>query len=206
VKPKEPQPVTESPANRPTYGPTALATPANFVTMARIMTTPLFIVLVLREDRSWWTFVVGFSIGITDFVDGYLARRHGATRSGAFLDPLADKVLVLGAMFALVANEQFHWALVALIAGRELVISAYRSHAGRLGITVPATKAAKWKTFVQLWAIGFAIIPPIADDAHWIATTMLWLAVALTLQTGVSYLLGARQVAAEQLGRTAPGA
>lgn len=187
----------------PRYGPTAIATPANVITVARILATPIFIAMVVKDNPSWAIFAVGFTIGITDFVDGYLARRHGATRSGAFLDPLADKVLVLGGMFALVANGQFHWAPVAIIAIREAAISAYRSSAGRQGITVPATKLAKWKTFVQLWAIGFAIMPPIANDAHWIATTTLWIAVALTVQTGASYLLGARRVAAEQLGDAA---
>jgi CDP-diacylglycerol--glycerol-3-phosphate 3-phosphatidyltransferase len=189
----------------PTYDPTAILTPANVVTVLRILTTPVFIVMVAGSDPSWATFAVGFAIGITDFLDGYLARRQGATRSGAFLDPLADKVLVLGGMFALVANGQFHWAPVAVITVRELAISAYRSRAGRQGITVPATKLAKWKTFLQLWAIGFAVIPPIAEDAHWIATATLWIAVALTVQTGASYLMGARRVAAEQLGGgTAP--
>ena len=131
------------PEREPMYGPTALATPANFVTVARILATPIFIVMVARNEPSWATFAVGFVIGITDFVDGYLARRHGETRSGAFLDPLADKVLVLGGFVALVANGQFHWAPVTIIAVRELAISAYRSRAGRLGITVPATKLAK---------------------------------------------------------------
>lgn len=186
--------------DRPTYGPTAIATPANFVTIARILATPAFILMVVNNDPSWATFVVGFTIGITDFLDGYLARRQGATRSGAFLDPLADKVLVLGGMYALVANGQFHWAPVTIITIRELAISGYRSRAGRQGITVPATKLAKWKTFVQLWAIGFAIMPPIASDAHWIATSALWIGVVLTVQTGASYLTGARRVAAEQLG------
>ena len=182
----------------PTYGPTALATPANFVTVARILATPVFVLLVATRDPAWVTFVVGFIIGMSDFVDGWLARRQGVTRSGAFLDPLADKVLVLGGMFALVANGQFHWAPVALIASRELTISAYRSHAGRRGISVPATRVAKWKTFVQLWAIGFAVIPPIAQSVHWIATSMLWLALALTVQTGITYLLGARKLSRAQ--------
>ena len=173
----------------PTYGPTALATPANFVTVARILATPVFVLLVATRDPAWATFAVGFVIGMSDFVDGWLARRQGITRSGAFLDPLADKVLVLGGMFALVANGQFHWAPVALIASRELAISAYRSQAGRRGISVPATRVAKWKTFVQLWAIGFAVIPPIAHSAHWVATIMLWLALVLTVQTGITYLL-----------------
>ena len=177
----------------PTYGPTALATPANFITVARILATPVFVLLIATRDPAWSTFAVGFIIGMSDFVDGGLARRLGDTLSGAFLDPLADKVLVLGGMFALVANGQFHWVPVAVIAARELAISSYRSHAGRRGITVPATRIAKWKTFVQLWAIGFAVIPPVAQSAHWIATTTLWVALALTLQTGVSYLLRARK-------------
>jgi len=178
----------------PTYGPTALATPANFVTVARILATPVFVLLVARREPSWVTFAVGFAIGMSDFVDGWLARRQGATRSGAFLDPLADKVLVLGGMFALVANGQFHWLPVGVIALRELVISGYRSRVGRRGISVPATKMAKWKTFVQLWSIGFAVIPPIASSAHWIATSALWLALVLTVQTGFSYMVGARKI------------
>tara|TARA_B100000579_G_scaffold288763_1_gene239581 strand:- start:774 stop:1364 length:591 start_codon:yes stop_codon:yes gene_type:complete len=178
----------------PTYGPTALATPANFVTVARILATPVFVLLIARREPSWVTFAVGFAIGMSDFVDGWLARRQGATRSGAFLDPLADKVLVLGGMFALVANGQFHWLPVGVIALRELVISGYRSRAGRQGISVPATKMAKWKTFVQLWSIGFAVMPPIASSAHWIATSALWLALVLTAQTGFSYMVGARKI------------
>ena len=178
----------------PTYGPTALATPANFVTVARILATPVFVLLIARREPSWVTFAVGFAIGMSDFVDGWLARRQGATSSGAFLDPLADKVLVLGGMFALVANGQFHWFPVGVIALRELVISGYRSRVGRRGISVPATKMAKWKTFVQLWSIGFAVIPPIASSAHWIATSALWLALVLTVQTGFSYMVGARKI------------
>ncbi|MBM45818.1 MAG: CDP-diacylglycerol--glycerol-3-phosphate 3-phosphatidyltransferase [Acidimicrobiaceae bacterium] len=182
----------------PTYGPTALATPANFVTVARILATPVFVLLIARREPSWVTFAVGFAIGMSDFVDGWLARRQGATSSGAFLDPLADKVLVLGGMFALVANGQFHWFPVGVIALRELVISGYRSRVGRRGISVPATKMAKWKTFVQLWSIGFAVIPPIASSAHWIATSALWLALVLTVQTGFSYMVGARKISQSQ--------
>ena len=65
---------------------------------------------------------------------------------------------------------------------------------------MPATRLAKWKTFVQLWAIGFAVIPPIESSAHWVATALLWLATLLTLQTGVGYWISARKLAAEQLG------
>ncbi len=189
----------------PTFGPTALLTPANLVTIARIAVSPVFIVMVVSWGAQWTTFAVGFVIAATDYLDGTLARRHGATRAGAFLDPLADKVLVLGGMAALVWNGQFHAAPVLIIAVRELAISAYRSRASRRGITVPATKLAKWKTFVQLWAIGFAVMPPTASEAHWVATSTLWLAVALTMWTGWSYLRSARIVAAEQRSDKACG-
>lgn len=187
----------------PAYGPTALATPANLVTVGRIAASPVFIVMIVAWEPRWATFATGFAIAMTDYLDGWLARRHGPTRAGAFLDPLADKVLVLGGMAALVWNGQFHAVPVIVIAARELLISAYRSRAGRQGITVPATKLAKWKTFVQLWAIGFAVMPPLASHAHWIATLTLWLAVALTVWTGWSYLRSARTVAASQLGNDA---
>ena len=183
----------------PTFGPTALATPANLVTVGRIAASPVFIWMIVRwEEPRWSTFAVGFAVAMTDFLDGWLARRHGPTRAGAFLDPLADKVLVLGGLAALAWNGQFHAAPVIVIALRELLISAYRSRAGRQGITVPATTLAKWKTFVQLWAIGFAVMPPLATHAHWIATLTLWLAVVLTLWTGWSYLRSARTVATTQ--------
>lgn len=184
----------------PTFGPTALATPANLVTVARIVASPVFIVMIAVWGARWATFWTGFAIAMTDYFDGLLARRHGPTRAGAFLDPLADKVLVLGGLVALAWNGQFHVAPVVIIAVRELAISAYRSHAGRKGISVPSTKLAKWKTFAQLWAIGFAVMPPLATHAHWIATATLWLSVVLTVWTGWSYLRSARGIAAEQLG------
>ncbi len=182
-------------ADRRVYGPSALATPANAVTLARIATTPVFVALLVRADGpSWAAFGVGFAIGATDFVDGYLARRHGQTRSGAFLDPLADKVLVAGGMITLVALGSFGVVPVAIIVARELAVSGLRSLLGRRGVAVPATRAAKYKTFVQLWAIGFAVMPPVASNAHWVATLTLWVSVVLTLLTGWSYLRAAGEL------------
>ena len=197
--------VPDGPDARPAFGSAALVTPANLVTVARIAASPVFIVMIVSWGARWATFAVGFVIAMTDYLDGWLARRHGPTRAGAFLDPLADKVFVLGGMAALVWNGQFHVVPVVIIAVRELAISAYRSRAGRRGISIPATKLAKWKTFTQLWAIGFAVMPPLATDAHWVATLTLWLAVTLTVWTGWSYLRSARSVAAAQLGDDADG-
>jgi CDP-diacylglycerol---glycerol-3-phosphate 3-phosphatidyltransferase len=120
----------------------------------------------------------------------------GTTRSGAFLDPLADKALVLGAMWAIVADGGFWWLPVALITVRELAISAFRSYWGRQGLAVPARFWAKVKTVVQSVAVGMALAPPIAEHQAWLASTTLWLATGLTLVTGAQYLMeGSRATA-----------
>ena len=107
---------------------------------------------------------------LSDAFDGYIARRHGPTRSGAFLDPLADKVLVLGAMFMLVRNGMFWIVPVAIIAVREFVISMYRTVVGTRGVSVPASRSAKNKTLTQQLAVGFALLPLTALDATWLWT------------------------------------
>ena len=110
----------------------------------------------------------GSCCALSDAVDGYIARRHGATRSGAFLDPLADKVLVLGAMFTLVGSDVFWIVPVAIIAVREFVISIYRTVVGSRGVSVPASRLAKYKTLAQQLAVGFALLPLTALDATWL--------------------------------------
>jgi CDP-diacylglycerol---glycerol-3-phosphate 3-phosphatidyltransferase len=169
------------------FGPSALATPANAVTIGRLVITPLLLVLVVDRVESWPAVALWLALCLTDGFDGWLARRHGTTRSGAFLDPLADKVLVIGALAALVAADRFWWLPVALIAVRETAISLFRSYWGRRGLAVPATWWAKVKTVTQELAVGFALLP-FLDDTTWLADTVLWLAVALTLVTGAQYI------------------
>ena len=175
------------------FGPSALATPANGITVVRLLAAPILMIMVLNRPSSWLTMSVWTVLAGTDGIDGWLARRHGTTRSGAFLDPLADKFLVLGAMFALVSVERFPLLPVALIAGRELVISVYRVVVARQGISVPARPLAKAKTVVQSLAVGAALLPAIGDDHRAIALTLLWLAVGLTLITGLQYLLDGKR-------------
>ncbi len=183
------------------FGPSALLTPANAVTIIRLVVSPALLVMILRDPSSWAAVSLWISLGVTDGVDGILARRFGTTRSGAFLDPLADKVLVLGAMFALVAANRFWVVPVALIAAREVAISLYRTRLSRLGLAVPARPLAKAKTVVQEVAVGFALLPLTVDHPVF-ATACLWLAVTLTLVTGAQYLLDGRS-AATTMGRAA---
>ncbi len=73
-----------------TFGPSALVTPANAVTVARLLAAPVYVVMLVVWGASWLNVVVGIVLAGSDGLDGYMARRHGTTRSGAFLDPLAD--------------------------------------------------------------------------------------------------------------------
>lgn len=183
------------------FGPSALMTPANAVTIIRLLFSPALLVLVVREPSSWAAFGLWTVLAFTDGIDGHLARKHGTTRSGAFLDPLADKVLVLGALFALVAAERFMALPVVLISIRELAISVYRARLGRSGLAVPARPLAKVKTVVQEFAVAFALLPWTVDHPT-LADATLWVAVVLTVVSGTQYLLDGRQ-AATTLGHRA---
>ena len=177
------------------FGPSALATPANAVTVFRLLATPIMVLLIAREGPSWSAVAAWCLLSWTDGVDGFLARRQGATRSGAFLDPLADKICVLAAMVALVAVGQWWWPAVTLIAARELIQTAWRSRLARRGISVPATRLAKIKTLLQDLAVGGALLPWTTGH-HTLVQTVLWAAVVLTWVTGVQYLLDGRRVPA----------
>jgi CDP-diacylglycerol---glycerol-3-phosphate 3-phosphatidyltransferase len=175
------------------FGPSALATPANAITIARLVFSPILWLLVVADGPSWVALALWIMLASTDGLDGWVARRMGTTRSGAFLDPLADKALVIGAMWAVVAADGFWWVPVALITAREVAISAFRSYWGRRGLAVPASFWAKVKTVVQSVVVGLALFPPLADAdgaaGEWVAGTALWAAVGLTLVTGAQYVL-----------------
>jgi CDP-diacylglycerol--glycerol-3-phosphate 3-phosphatidyltransferase len=177
------------------FGPSALATPANALTMARLVASPILAVLVgTVGPSSWMLFVLWFVLAGSDGLDGHIARRQGSTRSGAFLDPLADKFLVLGALAALVAAGVVGWLPVALIFLRESAMSACRIYAGRRGVSVPARPLAKMKTLAQDLAVAMAFFPPIGVTHAGAVRDTLWFAVALTLYTGAEYLLDARRL------------
>jgi CDP-diacylglycerol--glycerol-3-phosphate 3-phosphatidyltransferase len=176
------------------FGPSALATPANAITMVRVLALPVVVLLIVGTDTQWPALGLWFVLCVSDLADGWLARRQGATRSGAFLDPLADKVLVLGAMTALVAKGAMWWVPVSLIASREVAVSAYRSYVGRRGISVPARLSGKVKTWVQAIAVGLAIAPITSDGYLAFVDSVVWIAVAMTLATGYQYLHEGRQV------------
>ena len=171
---------------------TAIVTWANMVTVGRVLASPFLFALIPDDGRgSWVAFVVWVVLCSSDGFDGYLARKHGITRSGAFLDPLADKILVLGAMFTLVSRDVF-WVLpVIIIAGPEIIVSLYRVFVGSRGVSMPASKTAKVKTFSQQMAVGFALAPLTVLDYTWTFTICMWIAVVLTLLSAAQYAVKA---------------
>jgi CDP-diacylglycerol--glycerol-3-phosphate 3-phosphatidyltransferase len=110
-------------------------------------------------------------------------------------------VVVLGALFALVAKGIVWWLPVAIIAVREVAMSIYRSVVGRHGISIPARNSAKLKTLMQDIAIGMCLAPPLADH-HSLLSAGIWVAAALTVFTGAQYFVDGRRAARVRAGRT----
>ncbi len=180
--------MSELPVPRPRrFGPTALATPANAVTIGRLVLGVPFLVFVAAAGASWPAVVGWIILSVSDWYDGYLARRGGTTRSGAYLDPLADKVITVGGFVALAVEGVYHWIPVLLIAAREAAVSVHRSLMGRRGVSVPARSLGKTKTVVQLMAVGWALLP-LTEDVDVLIQGFLWVAVALTLLSGIDVL------------------
>ena len=178
-----------------TFGETAIATPANLITVGRLVLTPVFIWMMVHWGAAWPTAGLGAVVAFSDGLDGIVARRMGSTRSGAFLDPLIDKIVVLSCMITLVALHHMWWLPVAIIAARELWMSWYRTVASKRGVSIPARKTAKIKTLFQDLSIAVVVTPPLAN-LGWFHVTILWIAVGLTVWTGVEYYVDGKRAMA----------
>jgi CDP-diacylglycerol--glycerol-3-phosphate 3-phosphatidyltransferase len=185
------------------FGPSALRTPANLVTLLRFALTVPLLRLIVEDGVSWRAAVGWIMLACTDGLDGWLARRDGTTRSGAFLDPLADKFLAIGGLSALAAQGIFPWLAVGLITAREVGVSAYRTAAGRRGISLPARQLGKMKTVFQLTAVAVALCPSTAEPAG-LALSILWMAVGLTVVSGLDIVLAAQRAARPATTRPGP--
>lgn len=175
-----------------------IATPANGVTALRIALAPVVVLIIYFYAPAWWVLAFGFVAMYTDKIDGWLARRYGVTALGTFLDPLADKVMVLGALSVLVAKGWVWWLPVAIIALREFAMSWWRSKLARKGISVPARRLAKWKTWVQSVAVAVALVPGVVTDARWLLTAMIWASVAITIVSFAQYVKDSKSSEADE--------
>jgi CDP-diacylglycerol--glycerol-3-phosphate 3-phosphatidyltransferase len=172
----------------------------NILTWSRIIMIPVF-VLVYYLDYRWSGFVAAVifaAAGVTDWIDGYLARKWGQmTKLGAFLDPVADKLMVATALVVLVEEHGNFWLSVpaAVIIGREITISALREWMAELGkrASVAVSFVGKVKTTFQMIAItGLIANPPDMENwVVWLAYLLLYVATGLTLWSMLVYLKAA---------------
>jgi CDP-diacylglycerol--glycerol-3-phosphate 3-phosphatidyltransferase len=171
------------------YGPTAIVTVANVITFTRAALLPLLFYLMAQPApiAAWAAFGLWVALAISDTVDGIVARRLGPTTSGAYLDPLADKLQVVGALGMLAMKGRLSWVPLALIVVREAAVSLLRSIAARRGHSIPATPFGKAKTVTQMLAVGMFLFPPLFSLVG-PATVALWIAVGFTLASGLDYI------------------
>jgi cardiolipin synthase len=169
----------------------------NVLTLSRVAVLPVFVGAFFLPGAlaNWVALGLFVAAGLTDYFDGFFARRRAqASDFGRFLDPIADKLLVATALLMLAGFGRI--AGVALIAAaiillREIVISGLREYLSGLKVTVPVSKLAKWKTMVQMVAIGFVIVGaagPKDFPTVLIGEVLLWIAAALTVVTGYDYM------------------
>jgi CDP-diacylglycerol---glycerol-3-phosphate 3-phosphatidyltransferase len=182
----------------------------NALTISRILATPVVCLLLFVGSAlgSWLALAVWIYACVTDFLDGYLARSWQQQSSfGRMLDPIADKLLVSSVLLVLVGVDRLTGLSIlpaAIILCREILVSGLREFLAQLQVSVPVTRLSKWKTTLQMIAIGFLVVGNDGPELFGFTSTDggvcgLWGAAALTLVTGYDYLrAGLHHVGAEQ--------
>jgi len=172
---------------------------ANIITVVRILLAPLFIWMLLDDAGDLGTirylaaalFIIAI---VTDSVDGLLARRQNlVTDFGKILDPIADKVLIGGALVSLSILGELWWWVTIVIMVREIGITVFRFVIIRIRV-VPASRGGKLKTVFQAVAISLYLVPTwllLGDWMHWVNAVVMAIALVLTVVTGVQYLVNA---------------
>ena len=175
----------------------ALTSLPNLLTLSRILAIPVVIATFYVEGdfARWFGCALFTAAALTDWLDGHVARRWSQqSELGRFLDPIADKLLVAATLLMLTATLRLPAgallpALVILC--REILVSGLREYLAELRVGLPVSKLAKWKTAIQMTAIGFLIVGdagPALLPVPEIGGTLLWVAGLLTLVTGYDYL------------------
>ena len=162
------------------------------ITITRIVATPLLILFLISSSRVHALIAAAIFVAasFTDWLDGVVARRRNqVTTLGTLLDPIADKLLVAAALVSLLTIDKIAAWIVVVIIGRELAVTGLRAVAAGVGVIVPASRLAKWKTASQYMAITMLILEKglISPTFHVVATVTLWAALALTVVSAVDY-------------------
>ncbi len=172
----------------------------NLLTYSRIAAVPAVVVLMLveRPFGNWLALAVFVAAGVTDILDGHLARKWGQQSSlGRILDPIADKLLVSAVLLMLVGVDTLRGLTLlpaAIILCREILVSGLREFLADVRVSVPVSRLAKWKTGLQMVTLGFLIVGDAGPYfGPWTTTQIgvagLWLAAVLTVVTGFDYLV-----------------
>lgn len=165
----------------------------NAITIARIALVPFFLLSAYSTSTTgaFTAFVLFLIASVSDFVDGYLARRSGViTRAGEFLDPLADKLLVGAALWALVDARGFPLWAALVIAAREIVIQILRIRVVNAGGTLPASRFAKLKTVFQIVMVCWWLLP--WEDTNLFHWALMVATVVVTVASGIEYFTARR--------------
>ena len=179
--------------------PASTGNVANIITVVRIFLAPLFIWMLFADNHEFgllrYLAAAVFILAIvTDSVDGLLARRQNlVTDFGKILDPIADKVLIGGALVTLSTLGELWWWVTIVILVREFGITAFRLAVVRDRV-IPASRGGKLKTIVQAIAISFYLVPVwllLGDWMHWFNAALMAIALAFTIVTGIDYLVKA---------------
>ena len=169
----------------------------NLLTLSRIVVIPVLVAMFfIHGDVARWVACALFvAAAVTDYFDGHFARRWSQISAfGRFLDPIADKLLVSAVILMLVAKDGIAGLVVLpalIILCREVLVSGLREFLATLNVGLPVSRLAKWKTMLQMVALGFLIVGDTGPDAvpvQMIGETGLWIAALLTLVTGYDYL------------------
>jgi len=171
----------------------------NILTYGRLAAVPAVVALLFWPHDRWsrWAALAIFIVaGVTDYLDGYFARAYAQQSVlGRMLDPIADKLLVAACLLMLFSDGTIAgwslWAAIVILC-REILVSGLREFLAELKVSVPVSRVAKWKTAVQLVAVGFLIAGPAGDSVlpgtTLVGIVLLWAAAILTLYTGWDYL------------------
>jgi CDP-diacylglycerol--glycerol-3-phosphate 3-phosphatidyltransferase/cardiolipin synthase len=192
-----------------TPAPVKLASLPNVLTYLRILAVAavvLCLFLIPGDAGRWWALGVYVGACVTDWLDGFLARIWAQqSQLGRMLDPIADKLLVGTTLLMLTHDNTIdgpHVAAAVIILCREILVSGLREFLAELNVKVHVTQLAKWKTTLQMIALGILVAGPAGDTllpgVTWTGLAMLWMAALLTLWTGYDYLKAAILTAMEQ--------
>lgn len=164
----------------------------NGVTIIRILAIPVILLLLFSTGRAFQiiTAMVFLVVALTDMLDGYFARRRKmVTTLGKFLDPLADKLLIVTALIALISARGVPLWMVIIIVGREIAVTGLRGIAISEGIVISSSMIGKFKTAFEMTSIFFLILngPILSIDFHLVGMGLLWVALFLAVVSGVDY-------------------